>query len=345
MMTNRKPIPDARIPSSKVPSFVSYLEERGIDGRAFLADFPGYREAIRKKEEFLPLSLWIDFNVRARDLLQDPDFGLNYGSHFRGMPTLLGYLLFSCNSAGEAMAKFLRYQRLEHHAWILEEKREGRRITLDFLPACPQAADRLIVDFVFASLLSVQERLTGHPLKPDSIRLSYPEPTSCAAHRAVFGCLPEFSQARSSMAFHSRELERPLMDSSSDVRARLEYHLERTLRLTENYGSFTERIVLALSRTEKLVETSVDSVAAGLNIGVRDLQLKLKAEGTTFKDILQTLLKQRSIELLSDGSLTIQEISQRLGYAEASAFHRAFARWTGKTPVQTRAETLPDQAG
>lgn len=61
-------------------------------------------------------------------------------------------------------------------------------------------------------------------------------------------------------------------------------------------------------------------------------------EGTTYADVLdetrasvaQVYLKQRDISLTVVGHL--------LGFAEQSSFSRAFKRWTGSTPSQSRAQ-------
>jgi AraC-like DNA-binding protein len=36
---------------------------------------------------------------------------------------------------------------------------------------------------------------------------------------------------------------------------------------------------------------------------------------------------------------SVKQLADALGYAEPSSFHRAFKRWTGKTPADYRAST------
>jgi AraC-like DNA-binding protein len=43
--------------------------------------------------------------------------------------------------------------------------------------------------------------------------------------------------------------------------------------------------------------------------------------------------------MLKDEGRSIKEIAAELGFSELSAFHRAFKRWTGDTPVTFRART------
>jgi AraC-like DNA-binding protein len=66
------------------------------------------------------------------------------------------------------------------------------------------------------------------------------------------------------------------------------------------------------------------------------LNRRLKAEGTTFQKLLDEVRFEAACQLLDTGRIPITEIAVSLGYAETSAFSRAFRRWSGTTPVERR---------
>jgi AraC-like DNA-binding protein len=58
----------------------------------------------------------------------------------------------------------------------------------------------------------------------------------------------------------------------------------------------------------------------------------LEDEGIGFGQLVEDARKARALLLLEDHKLSMAEIAFLLGYAEPSAFFRAFRRWTGDTP-------------
>jgi AraC-like DNA-binding protein len=75
-----------------------------------------------------------------------------------------------------------------------------------------------------------------------------------------------------------------------------------------------------------------DQVAATLHVSVRTLRRQLGDEGTTFRALVEETRQLLAEELLGTGRLTVEEIADRLGYAEASSFVHAFKRWKGIPP-------------
>ena len=64
----------------------------------------------------------------------------------------------------------------------------------------------------------------------------------------------------------------------------------------------------------------------------RTLNRRLRSEGTTFHRQLDAVRHEVSLQLLSNTAMRLAEIAATLGYADASAFVRAFRRWSGTTP-------------
>jgi AraC-like DNA-binding protein len=79
-----------------------------------------------------------------------------------------------------------------------------------------------------------------------------------------------------------------------------------------------------------------DEVAKLLSMHHRTLNRRLRAEGTTFQQVLDEVRFEAACQLLDTARIPITEIAVSLGYAEPSAFSRAFRRWSGTTPVERR---------
>lgn len=80
--------------------------------------------------------------------------------------------------------------------------------------------------------------------------------------------------------------------------------------------------------------------AAAISVSPRTLQLRLEEERLSYRQIIDDCrIRQAKTRLLST-SMTMDEISDELGYSCKSAFLRAFRRWTGVNPTEYRREQL-----
>ena len=88
----------------------------------------------------------------------------------------------------------------------------------------------------------------------------------------------------------------------------------------------------SLRRTAKMVGTSV-----------RTLQRRLGALGVTYRDLVSELQAEEARNLLIRAELNVNSIAASLGYADATAFSRAFRRQVGQTPSEFRQAKLRAQ--
>jgi AraC-like DNA-binding protein len=73
-----------------------------------------------------------------------------------------------------------------------------------------------------------------------------------------------------------------------------------------------------------------------MGISVRSLQRVLAADGQTYKNVLEEVRCALAQSYLASGVPTLAEVAALLGYSDHTAFHRAFRRWTGVTPLEWR---------
>jgi AraC-like DNA-binding protein len=76
----------------------------------------------------------------------------------------------------------------------------------------------------------------------------------------------------------------------------------------------------------------LDSVAEQLHMSSRTFKRKLQEHGTGFRQLVEAARRAESIRLLNTTALSVAQVAERLGYADASSFSRAFHKWTSTTP-------------
>jgi len=88
---------------------------------------------------------------------------------------------------------------------------------------------------------------------------------------------------------------------------------------------------------------AADQMAARLHVAEATLRRHLKHEGYTYQSIKDDLRRDIAIGELQGTRRTIADIASAVGFAEPSAFHRAFRKWTGMRPGDYRPahEPLP----
>jgi len=108
--------------------------------------------------------------------------------------------------------------------------------------------------------------------------------------------------------------------------------LMRTHRVERNFLSKVKSMI----DTELPALVGITEVALALGIHRRILQRALADQGTSFRQLKQRVLKDRSIDMLISKRLEVELISEKLGYSDTSAFYRAFRSWFNATPKQFR---------
>ena len=92
----------------------------------------------------------------------------------------------------------------------------------------------------------------------------------------------------------------------------------------------------AISRD--LQGSQLEKVAGDLNMSGRTLRRRLTEHGLTFEALLEQVRRARTMGLLGNPGLSIERITEAVGYSDVRSFRRAFKRWTGVSPSAFRGE-------
>jgi AraC-like DNA-binding protein len=103
-----------------------------------------------------------------------------------------------------------------------------------------------------------------------------------------------------------------------------------------NPDSFAARVRKTLRNLPVASWPASDAMALKLNVAEATMRRRLKLEGHTYQSIKDDLRRDIAIGQLQDTRRTIADIAIAVGFAEPSAFHRAFRKWTGMRPTDYR---------
>ena len=81
---------------------------------------------------------------------------------------------------------------------------------------------------------------------------------------------------------------------------------------------------------------SLDEIASRLYLSPRTIHRRLEEEGSSFRGIKDALRRDMALARLTKSKDAIAKVAADLGYADTSAFYRAFVEWTGMAPVHYR---------
>lgn len=138
------------------------------------------------------------------------------------------------------------------------------------------------------------------------------------------------------LSFDARWLELPVVQSPQSLREFLAGSPGNLIVKYRDSSSLTEHIRRLLRKRLGGELPSLEEVGEALAVTPQTLRRRLRDEGRGFQQIKDELRRDAAIEFLLHTQLPLLEIGNRVGFSEASTFHRAFKQWTGVAPGEYR---------
>ena len=260
-----------------------------------------------------------------------PNLGLRLALHVpMGAYEVVDYLVTSSDVVGEGLARLARYFRLisELIEIVIHDRQDPVRVEL-VGPTGPIPA--FGVEFTVALTLQNLRQETDRPFRAQAISFRH-EPDDKSEFENIFGCRVATSGAWDGFAISRETFEQPLRRRDPRLKAVLERHASERIARIPVVGGPDLDVKRVLAERVLHGDVEIESVARRLGTTSRTLQRRLREMGASYQALLDQARADAARQYLAASNLSACEVGYMLGYSEASAFHRAFRRWTGETP-------------
>ncbi len=131
--------------------------------------------------------------------------------------------------------------------------------------------------------------------------------------------------------------------SASTAYRALDRYVRELLREFASLYNFVSHVRRAITIGIFYGSASLKQTAHALSIAPRVLQAALFERGTSYRELARDIRTRLAKRLLTHMNLSLVEIAALLGFAEHSAFSRAFKAWVGISPTEYRRARAPGE--
>ncbi|MER2267949.1 AraC family transcriptional regulator [Methylobacterium oxalidis] len=248
---------------------------------------------------------------------------------------LLGLLLRNCASVGDAL------RALEAHACVRDRGAVvGLGIyddtaVLSYAPHEPEAEGAALhLERALATVTTLLRGLCGAEWAPLEVLLPRSAPRDTAPYTAFFRAPVRFDQEAAALVFAAEHLEHPIAGADPATRQRTEDHIRRLE--ADQLCTLTDKLREYLQTAVTRQRCKAERVARQKLVNRRTMSRRLRAEGTSFRQLANEAQFRVAKHLLADTSMSLAQISDCLDFSEPAAFTHAFRRWSGMTPSAWR---------
>lgn len=311
-------------------AFVEGCRVLGLDIEQLLYAVDVSHEALNTPHGRIPLSKARQLWVQASKMANTPHFVLDIAQAVPfGAYQIIDFLVASAPTLGAGLIQLATYLPLVNPSFDLNVyvEEDTQYFELSHSTSLPYAEFTLCVCYLHT------QAAMGFDIDLRLVEFAFDAPVDTSHHREVFGCPVDFGATKTRFGIAHAKCARASENADRQLHMILEgFAKQKLVEYTE--PSELQRIRDAI-RTGLTGEVpTVQEVARQLGMTARTLQRRLQALDQTYSMLLDEQRQEVAFFQLGHRDASLAEVSYLLGFSDQSAFHRAFKRWSGLTPIQ-----------
>src|SRR5262245_3499502 len=311
----------------------------GLDTEALLRSVGIRRETLEDPDARLEAAqagaLW----AKAYELSGDPVLSLHAAEACPiGAYKVIDFMAANAATVGEAFRYAARYFKLINTAIMLPIDESSDPVTFDIVDdSGPRGVSRPFAEYCFAAFVLHCRAATGVHFRLRLLTFVHATPPSVAEHERIFGCPVRFEAQHNRLLIDQEVWRTPSKRGNPGVLQVLAQHADLLVQKLPSGPDLVERTRRVIGARVRGGDSSLESVARELGTSGRSLQRHLNELGFSYHALADEVRAATARLYLAQPDIAITEIAYLLGFSDPSTFNRAFRRWTGSSPSQSRA--------
>jgi AraC-like DNA-binding protein len=291
--------------------------------------------ALQDQDARIPVLSYVALMRAAKEQTGDAALPLRYGGTVDMAEfSVVGMLFKACETVLEALAQINRYGRLvvevdcgegqrfqfvrrDGGLWLVDTRRNPN----DF----PE-----LTEATFARFVRMTRPVVGQLV--EEVHVTHAAPAHRADYDRVFRAPVRFDAEWNALRLDEARLAQPIRQEPRYVFGIFSERAEALLRSLEGARTARGRIEAFLLPILHTGDVGLDRVAPAMGQSRQTIYRRLKAEGTTYEAVLDSIRNRLALDYLGGGRLSVNEAAYLVGFSDPAAFSRAFKRWTGMSP-------------
>jgi AraC-like DNA-binding protein len=331
---------ELQLASGSTQGFLALRDELADQGVATSALLDGTQIAadwFEEPTEALSHGKRLSLIRNAWRLSRRPDTALRAGQRQRVSDFgMFGYALASSPTVGDAIRFGLRHLELAGPVMRISYALEGGVAV--FRTHHPQALGPLmpfVAEFWRSSITTLMSLIIERPFPNLAMYFPYPAPSYVDEFTKVLHCPVHFDSERMEWHFDAAVLDQVCPNASSLTAKICSSFCERVMTLSGGNTPLQQEIrIILLGYAGRY--PSAPEMARDLGLSERTFFRRLGEELTSYQAIVDDVRHMLAVEYLQSTHLTVEEIAHRVGFTDTANFRKAFFKWAGKSPSQTR---------
>lgn len=292
---------------------------------------------LRRMDLYLPYARFAQALTLAAREGQCSDFGLRL-SEYHDYLVLgpFGLLLSQAESFADVLKLTQQYVHLHAQGISMTPRLDSQQLQVDYCLDLQEEVDlRQLLELGVGVMHRSMRSLFGSQWQPRRVLIQHACQGEPATYEHFFGCPVAFGQPVTAIICDPQALALKPLEQRQQLKSHL---LEQYARRHQVEPGLSAQIRLVLQSILSTGEASLPVVARLLDRHPRSLQQVLQSQGTSFRQLLDEVRYGEALQQLRQSNQSITDLALNLGYADETAFSRAFRRWSGQSPRSCRAE-------